>query len=529
MTQDYKHDEKLFTKDGKPLIFFLRPCAAKSTIRPLVEHGGGSVISKFVPDAIKLAVEGDYITLPDYISTKYILECVELNTLLDKDKYIMKRQRERRFSSGNIEELGNVSDDLSPSSSITMETREYKRRQKYTNEEDLAMIKYIVTEDYRSAMLGKQLYKDMALLEITKHSAESMSCRIRKIILPNIRQYDISDKWRAYLAYSSTKDSGVKKVVHGNSFSKSQRQLTFNKSVPSAAPPNTNKSARGHSSIEIDSSDDEFDKILIDNSKLSKHFDELNNSSGRTVLQAADWSNSIAEVGKNGVVSKSKVDKKSENQKLCRIDPPSGSDTNDDELDASLMSYAVNVNSGDDEKAKQKKNVSPGKTSSPINSLDRKKKDKMELELQPTAASSPKNHSVTEINKTRHSQKISRRNKRTKISHVAYIMDDDEDQAPDISDVISDGEVIIQTEVQKFNGILSRLGELYGLFDEELYHLLRRHDGNVTETMRFIETGQSKLTWDSEDDEAIEQNLTKLNKKYGEKRVMSRAAFLEGV
>lgn len=154
----------------------------------------------------------------------------------------------------------------------------------------------------------------------------------------------------------------------------------------------------------MDSSDDEFDKILIDNSKLSKHFDELNDSSGRTVLQAADWSNSIAEVGKNGVVSKSKVDKKSENQKLCRIDPPSGSDTNDDELDASLMSYAVNVNSGDDEKAKQKKNVSPGKTSSPINSLDRKKKDKIELELQPTAASSPKNHSVTEINKTRHSQ-----------------------------------------------------------------------------------------------------------------------------
>jgi len=39
---------------------------------------------------------------------------------------------------------------------------------------------------------------------------------------------------------------------------------------------------------------------------------------------------------------------------------------------------------------------------------------------------------------------------------------------------------------------LQRLGELYGLLDEELYHLLRRHDGNVTETMRFIETGKSK-------------------------------------
>ena len=37
MAQDYKHDEQLFTKNGKPLIFFLRPCAAKSTIRPLVE------------------------------------------------------------------------------------------------------------------------------------------------------------------------------------------------------------------------------------------------------------------------------------------------------------------------------------------------------------------------------------------------------------------------------------------------------------------------------------------------------------
>jgi hypothetical protein len=185
-------------------------------------------------------------------------------------------------------------------------------------------------------------------------------------------------------------DSGDKKVVRGNSFRKSQRQLTFNKSVLSAAPPNTNKSATGHSSIEMDSSDDEFDQILLtDHSKVSKYFDEPN-SSGKKVLQAPNLSNSIAEVGKSGVVSKRKEDKKSENQKLCRIDPPSGSDTNDDEVD--------------DEKTKRKENVSPGKTSSPINSLDRTKKDKLELGLQPIAAQSPKKHLFTEFNKKRHSQ-----------------------------------------------------------------------------------------------------------------------------
>ena len=199
-------------------------------------------------------------------------------------------------------------------------------------------------------------------------------------------------------------DSGGKKVVCGNSFSKSQRQLTFNKSVPSAAPPNTNKSATGHSSIEMDSSDDEFDKILTDHSKVSKYFNEPN-SSGKKVLQAPNLSNSIAKVGKNGVVSKSKEYKKSENQKLCRIDPPSGSDTNDDELDASLIRYANVTNSDDvDEKTIRKEKVSPGKTSSPINSLDRKKKDKMELELQPIAAQSPKKHLFTESNKKRHNQ-----------------------------------------------------------------------------------------------------------------------------
>ena len=50
------------------------------------------------------------------------------------------------------------------------------------------------------------------LLQITNHSAESMSCRMRKIVLPNIRKYDISNKWRAYLTYSST-EGMTKNVV----------------------------------------------------------------------------------------------------------------------------------------------------------------------------------------------------------------------------------------------------------------------------------------------------------------------------
>ncbi|XP_063415680.1 telomeric repeat-binding factor 2-interacting protein 1-like isoform X4 [Mytilus trossulus] len=192
----YKHSKHLFTKENEPILFFLRPCPDKSKINPLVEYGGGKVLSKFVTGAIKLAQDGDYVSSGDYISTKYVLDCVKNNHLMDTEKYKMKRQGSKKFSVDNAEELSNVSDDLSPSSSVYIEAKDIKGRTKYTDEEDVAMLSYIVTEHRQNAIHGNQLYKDMQVLKITKHTAPSMNSRMRKCILPNISKYNIPKKWK---------------------------------------------------------------------------------------------------------------------------------------------------------------------------------------------------------------------------------------------------------------------------------------------------------------------------------------------
>ncbi|XP_063447366.1 telomeric repeat-binding factor 2-interacting protein 1-like isoform X2 [Mytilus trossulus] len=315
----YKHSKHLFTKENEPIVFFLRPCTDKSKINPLVEYGGGKVLSKFVTGAIKLAQDGDYVSSGDYISTKYVLDCVKNNHLMDTEKYKMKRQGSKKFSVDNAEELSNVSDDLSPSSSVYIEAKDIKGT-KYTDEEDVAMLSYIVTEHRQNAIHGNQLYKDMQVLKITKHSAPSMNSRMRKCILPNISKYNIPKKW--------------KKIFSEKVSPKKDNTLTLEQTIKIKENITNGKPKRKPTSDlsdEIDSfiSEDDFDQQL-------KSISKGNVNSTPSKALHVDISKSIVTSDNQHVVTDTPHCNLN-NTKEALSDGGS-----DEELDASLMRYQNN-------------------------------------------------------------------------------------------------------------------------------------------------------------------------------------------
>ncbi|XP_063415677.1 telomeric repeat-binding factor 2-interacting protein 1-like isoform X1 [Mytilus trossulus] len=467
----YKHSKHLFTKENEPILFFLRPCPDKSKINPLVEYGGGKVLSKFVTGAIKLAQDGDYVSSGDYISTKYVLDCVKNNHLMDTEKYKMKRQGSKKFSVDNAEELSNVSDDLSPSSSVYIEAKDIKGRTKYTDEEDVAMLSYIVTEHRQNAIHGNQLYKDMQVLKITKHTAPSMNSRMRKCILPNISKYNIPKKW--------------KKIFSEKVSPKKDNTLTLEQTIKIKENITNGKpkiKPTSDLSEEIDSfiTEDDFDQQLKSISKGNV------NSTPNKELQV-NLSKSVVPSDNQQVVTDTR------DCNLNNTNEAGSDECSDEELDASLIRYQNN----EEESTSTNKN--------------RKSRKRLRKKTDGTP------------NKKTEQTRQSNENKK---SRTRYILDD-EDNTEDTSD----DEVKINEVTDDIQNKLKIFGETYGLLQEEVLYLLQQHDGCVQETILFIESGKSKLTWELDDDKHVENNssMDKLTSKYGESRVRLRAAFLEAL
>lgn len=387
----------------------------------------------------------------------------------------MKRQGNKKFSVDNAEELSNVSDDLSPSSSVYIEAKDVKGRTKYTDEEDVAMLNYIVTEQRQKGIHGIQLYKDMQILKITKHSAPSMNCRMRKCILPNINKYNIPKKWKSIFSekVSPRKDNTLT----------SEQTVKIKEKRPNRK---TKIKPSNDSSVEIDSfiSEDDFDQQLKSISKGTV------NSTPSKELQV-DLSKSIVTSDNQQVVTNTReviVDCNRNNTNDAMSD-----DCSDDELDASLIRY---------------QNV---EEESPSTNRNRKSRKRL--------------HKKTDATQNIKTEQI-RQSNRNKKSRTRYILDE-EDNTEDTSD----DEVKINEVTDDIQNKLKIFGETYGLLQEEVLYLLQQHDGCVQETIRFIESGKSKLTWELDDDKHVENNskMDKLTTKYGESRVRLRAAFLEGL
>nr|BAE88323.1 unnamed protein product [Macaca fascicularis] len=84
------HSSTLFVReDGSSMSFYVRPSPAKRRLSTLILHGGGTVCRVQEPGAVLLAQPGEALAEAsgDFISTQYILDCVERNERLELEAY----------------------------------------------------------------------------------------------------------------------------------------------------------------------------------------------------------------------------------------------------------------------------------------------------------------------------------------------------------------------------------------------------------------------------------------------------------
>ncbi|XP_066286665.1 telomeric repeat-binding factor 2-interacting protein 1-like isoform X2 [Branchiostoma lanceolatum] len=174
------HSNVLFqTQDGRPLTFYCIPGEVKTKIRPLVKHGGGKVTSRG-PDenCIKLAAEGQLVRGEDTYSYRYILDCVEKNTLLPLEQYKMRGTRSTTVSSYK-----------------TSVTTSGKGREPFLKSEQIAILKYVAENSTsRKPVGGNKIWKEMELYKVTKHSWHAMRDHYLKQLKGKEHLFDLNDR-----------------------------------------------------------------------------------------------------------------------------------------------------------------------------------------------------------------------------------------------------------------------------------------------------------------------------------------------
>ncbi|XP_050415800.1 telomeric repeat-binding factor 2-interacting protein 1 [Patella vulgata] len=190
----HKYSKKLFKdENGQSLLFVMRPCKERQRIAAMIEYGGGEIKSKEVEGrtCIRLAEKDSCTSGGDYISTKYITDCCEADTLLDQKKY-----RLNPFFDADLEHAPVI---------MSVPPSKLKGRKKYTEDEDLSIITYIIKKRQYNNVSGIILWKDMVMLKVTDHSYQSMRERYLKYILPNIDRYKIANSWKSLLTGNTKK------------------------------------------------------------------------------------------------------------------------------------------------------------------------------------------------------------------------------------------------------------------------------------------------------------------------------------
>ncbi|XP_059399319.1 telomeric repeat-binding factor 2-interacting protein 1-like [Carassius carassius] len=148
---------------GQSMCFYVRPGPTKTQLYPLITNGGGSLCRSQEPGAILLIDPGDATTVTassglQYISTKYITDCVEQNLQLDLDDYVIS---------------------VGPSVQTRMASRHQgSGRLGYSPEDDAAIVKFMEKRQHEAK--GNLVWKEMEKRRVTEHSWQSMRDRFLK-------------------------------------------------------------------------------------------------------------------------------------------------------------------------------------------------------------------------------------------------------------------------------------------------------------------------------------------------------------
>lgn len=168
------HSSTLFVReDGSAMSFYVRPSSAKRRLSTLILHGGGTVCRVQEPGAVLLAQPGEALAEAsgDFISTQYILDCVERNEKLELEAYRL----------GSMEQASDPKPGASAEGSTEPEPPPLTGRMAYTDADDVAILTY-VKENARSpsSVTGNALWKAMEKSSLTQHSWQSLKDRYLK-------------------------------------------------------------------------------------------------------------------------------------------------------------------------------------------------------------------------------------------------------------------------------------------------------------------------------------------------------------
>ncbi|CAO2610057.1 Telomeric repeat-binding factor 2-interacting protein 1 [Lemmus lemmus] len=181
------HSSTLFVRgDGSAMSFYVRPSPAKRRLSTLILHGGGTVCRVQEPGAVLLAQPGEALAEAsgDFISTQYILDCVERNERLELEAYRL----------GLSEQAPDTKPGASTEGSAELEPQPLTGRIAYTDADDVAILTY-VKENARSpnSVTGNALWKAMEKSSITQHSWQSLKDRYLKHLRGQEHKYLLGD------------------------------------------------------------------------------------------------------------------------------------------------------------------------------------------------------------------------------------------------------------------------------------------------------------------------------------------------
>ncbi|XP_005403491.1 PREDICTED: telomeric repeat-binding factor 2-interacting protein 1 [Chinchilla lanigera] len=184
------HSSTLFVRaDGSPLSFYVRPSPAKRRLSTLILHGGGTVCRVQEPGAVLLAQPGEALAEAsgDFISTQYILDCVERNERLEMEAY-----RLRAASAG--EQAAESKPGAAGEGAAEREPQPLPGRVAFTDADDVAILTY-VKEHARSpsSVTGNALWKAMEKGALTQHSWQAMKDRYLKHLRGQEHKYLLGD------------------------------------------------------------------------------------------------------------------------------------------------------------------------------------------------------------------------------------------------------------------------------------------------------------------------------------------------
>lgn len=182
------HSSTLFVReDGSSMSFYVRPSPAKRRLSTLILHGGGTLCRVQEPGAVLLAQPGEAAAEAsgDFISTQYILDCVERNERLDLEA----------FRLGLAPGASQAKSGAPAEGVATAEPeRQHTGRIAFTDADDVAILTY-VKENARSSssVTGNALWKAMEKSSLTQHSWQSLKDRYLKHLRGQEHKYLLGD------------------------------------------------------------------------------------------------------------------------------------------------------------------------------------------------------------------------------------------------------------------------------------------------------------------------------------------------